>query len=351
MISIGKMKESYNRRNFIKKASFAGIGLTLSSAGLQSHKKNYQAAGKKVGIIGLDTSHSVAFSQMLNDPQAAADLAGYRVVAAYPKGSNDIESSVSRIPGYIKEIEALGVKIVSSIPELIDKVDVVLLETNDGRLHLEQALPVLKAGKKMFIDKPVAASLEDVVSIFESAKKYDVPIFSSSSLRYFENVQDIKQGKIGVVLGADTFSPATLEKTHPDLFWYGIHGVELLFTVMGTGCKSVSRVFTNETEIVVGRWHNNRIGTFRGIRSGKKDYGGTVFGEKEILTIKPAKGYRPLMLKIVEFFETGKPPVASEETLEIYAFMSAAEESTRKNGARISLDSTLQKARQQKKHH
>src|SRR5207249_9961799 len=129
---------------------------------------------------------------------------------------------------------------------------VVLLETNDGRLHLEQALPVLKAGKKLFIDKPLSASLAGVVSILEAAKKYNTPIFSSSALRYFENINDIKEGKIGKVIGADTFSPATLEKTHSDLFWYGIHGIEMLFTVLGPGCKTVSRTFTDGTDIVVG---------------------------------------------------------------------------------------------------
>ena len=117
----------------------------------------------------------------------------------------------------------------------------VLLETNDGRPHLEQALQVLKAGKPMFIDKPVAASLSDAIAIYDAAKNYKVPIFSSSSLRYMESVQDVVKGKIGTVLGADTFSPATLEKSHPDLFWYGIHGVEILFTIMGTGCKQVTR--------------------------------------------------------------------------------------------------------------
>jgi hypothetical protein len=344
---INGMKESYNRREFIKTTAVAGISLAITSPanGVSLYRKNSLAQGERVGIIGLDTSHSVAFTKLLNDPAAAPDLGGFRVVAAYPKGSNDIEVSVSRIPGFTKEMESLGVPIVSSIEELLDKVDVVLLETNDGRLHLEQALPVLKAGKKLFIDKPIAAALPDVISILEAAKHFKVPVFSSSSLRYFENAGDIEQGRIGKVMGADTFSPATLEKTHSDLFWYGIHGVETLFTVMGTGCKSVKRVYTDETDIVIGLWNDNRIGTFRGIRSGKKDYGGVVFGDKEILTIKPADGYRALVVKIAEFFQTGKPPVTSEETLEIYAFMAAAEESKRQDGASVSLENTLQKAR------
>lgn len=228
--------KSFNHRNFIKTAAVAGVGLGITSnmRALSLNEKRVTKGGR-IGIIGLDTSHSVAFTKIFNDPAAADDLGGFRVVAAYPKGSNDIEISVSRIAGFTKEIEAFGVQIVSSIEELIDKADVVLLETNDGRLHLEQALRVLKAGKKLFIDKPVAATLAGVVSIFEAAKKYDVPVFSSSSLRYFENVTDIETGKIGKVTGADTFSPATLEKTHSDLFWYGIHGVEMLFTVLGTG--------------------------------------------------------------------------------------------------------------------
>ncbi len=341
------MKESYNRRKFIKTTAVAGISLAITSPAnsVSLYRKNSFVKGERVGIIGLDTSHSVAFARILNDPAAAPDLGGFRVIAAYPKGSNDIEVSVSRIPGFTKEMESLGVPIVASIEELLDKVDVVLLETNDGRLHLEQALPVLKAGKKLFIDKPIAASLPDVISIMEAAKHFNVPVFSSSSLRYFENTGDIEQGKIGKVMGADTFSPATLEKTHSDLFWYGIHGVETLFTVMGTGCKTVRRVYTDETDMVIGLWNDNRIGTFRGIRSGKKDYGGVVFGDKEILTIKPGEGYRSLVVKIAEFFQTGKPPVTPGETLEIYAFMAAAEESKRQDGASVSLETTLQKAR------
>lgn len=347
------MNKSFNRRNFIKTTFITGIGLGITSniRGISLNQKRITKGGKsdsyRIGIIGLDTSHSVAFTKIFNDPAAADDLGGFRVVAAYPKGSNDIEASVSRIAGYTKEIEALGVQIVSSIEELINKSDVILLETNDGRLHLEQALPVLKAGKKLFIDKPLAASLPGVLSIFETAKKYETPIFSSSSLRHFENVRDIEMGKIGNVTGADTFSPATLEKTHSDLFWYGIHGIEMLFTVLGTGCKTVSRVFTDGTEIVVGLWDNNRIGTFRGMRSGKTDYGGTVFGDRDILTINPGKdyGYRQLMVKVAEFFQTGKPPVTPEETIGIYAFMAAAEESTRNNGIAISLESVLAEAR------
>jgi predicted dehydrogenase len=330
------MKNPVDRREFIKTAVAGSV--TLGVAGRSFQKK-------RIGIIGLDTSHSVAFTKALNDPSADPVFLGYNVVAAYPKGSNDIKSSVDRIPGYTEDVKKLGVKIVNSIEELLPEVDCVLLETNDGRLHLEQAIPVLKAGKRMFIDKPVAASLIHTVAIYEAADYYKVPVFSSSSLRYIAGAGEIAGGSIGKVLGADTYSPATLEPTHPDLFWYGVHGVETLFTVMGTGCKTVTRTFTANFDKVVGTWDDGRIGTFRGIRSGKSDYGGVVFGEKGISVLGKYSGYNPLLVKIVEFFDTGVLPVRPEETIGIFTFMAAADESKMKGGIPVETEKVLGKAR------
>ena len=213
-----------------------------------------------------------------------------------------------------------------------------MLETNDGRLHLEQALLVLKAGKRMFIDKPMAASLADAIAIFNAAKKYNVPIFSASSLRYITGMDEVLAGKYGKVLGAETFSPAKLEKTHPDLFWYGIHGVETLFTAMGTGCKSVVRVSNEDTDLVVGTWNDRRIGTFRGIRKGAADYGGIIYGEKTIKPLGGYNGYNPLLVQIINFFKTGIVPVKEEETLEILAFMEAADLSKAKKEEVIDIE-------------
>jgi predicted dehydrogenase len=316
-----------------------GLGLSIEGSAANFLGKNMQSKATRVGMIGLDTSHCIAFTKLLNASDVAPDLARHHVVTAYPWGSRNIESSKSRIPEYTEEIEKLGVKIVDSIAELLEQVDVILLETNDGNLHLEQALQVFKSGKPLFIDKPIAASYSDAKAIFKAAKKYNVPVFSSSSLRYTKNAQEIRRdNSIGKVLGADAYSPAKLEETHPDLFWYGIHGVELLYTVMGTGCKSVSRTHTKDSDVVVGVWHDGRIGTFRGARSGKIGFGGTAFGEKGNAQMGPYDGYRPLLVQIVSFFRTGIAPVNPQETLEIYAFMEAADESKRNGGKSILIE-------------
>lgn len=300
----------------------------------------------KIGIIGLDTSHAPAFAKTFNQQPADPEMQNCRVVAAYPFGSADIESSASRIPQYTEEMRELGVEIVDSIEELLQRVDCVLLETNDGRLHREQAQQVIAAWKPFFLDKPVAANLVDVLAIYDSAAAAQVPMFSSSSLRYTDGAQAIRSGAIGEVLGCDAYSPCALEPSHTDLYWYGIHGVETLFTCMGSGCRSVSRTSTDDFEMVVGQWEDGRIGTFRGIRKGKSGYGGTVFTTETVQAIGPYQGYRPLVVQIAEFFRTKKVPIDPQETIEMYAFMQAADESKRLGGAPVSIDSVIERARE-----
>ena len=305
-----------------------------------------QGADMRVGIIGLDTSHAIEFTKMLNVEKGEAAFEGVKVTAAYTYGSLDICSSTNRYPAYTKQMREMGVEIVGSVADLLKQADVILLETNDGRRHLEQALEVFKAGKRVFIDKPMAASLADTLLIFDAAKKYAVPVFSASSLRYPKKVQSARAGDYGRVIGADAYSPCELEPTHPDLFWYGIHGVEPLITVMGTGCESVVRVSQPEVDFVVGTWADGRVGTLRGMRGKGAAYGCDIVAEKGgRIALGGYEGYKPLLVEIVQFFKTGVAPVPPEETIAIFAFMEAAEESKRQGGVPVKIADVLAKAR------
>ena len=299
----------------------------------------------RLGIIGTDTSHVPAFTQMLNDPSRPDHVPGARVVAAFKGGSPDVESSRTRVDKYAAEIkEKWGIELVNSIEELCQKVDAVLIESLDGRPHLEQIKPVLKAKKPVFLDKPFAGSFRDAQEIVRLAKAAGVPFFSSSSLRFVPDIQDMKNNPaLGNLIGAIAFSPAPTEPHHPDLFWYGIHGIETLYTLMGPGCESITRTNTNGTDVVTGRWKDGRVGTFRGIRDGKQSYGAVAFGSKSIIIKEPKVSYRELVVEIVKFFQTGVPPITPEETLEIIAFMEAADLSKKRNGAPVLLKELLGK--------
>lgn len=294
----------------------------------------------RIGIIGLDTSHSTAFTELINGGKESW-AEGFKIVAAYPYGSRTIESSYKRIPDYIEKVKAHGVKIVDSIDELLKEVDCVLLETNDGNPHLEQAIKVFRAGKPCFIDKPLGATLADAIAIYAMADKYGATFFSSSALRFTPANQQLRRGEAGEIIGADCYSPHSPEPTHPDFGFYGIHGVETLYTILGTGCNSVSRVSTEQGDVVTGAWKDGRIGTFRAIVKGPHIYGGTAYTKKQAIAAGGYVGYKPLLQEILNYFRTGKVPVSKEETIEIFAFMKASNMSKERDGDVVTIDEAM----------
>jgi hypothetical protein len=86
----------------------------------------------RVGIIGLDTSHVVAFTKIMNEDRDER-FRPVQVVAAFPGGSPEFPLSRDRVEGFTKQVRELGVEIVDSIDSLLSKVDAVLLESVDGR--------------------------------------------------------------------------------------------------------------------------------------------------------------------------------------------------------------------------
>ena len=302
----------------------------------------------KVGIIGLD-AHAVPWTQIVNSPQAKSPLSDMKIVAAYPSFSKDIPFSSDNIQKNIEAMRGMGVQITDSIESLVQKVDAVMVLSIDGRPHPEQARPVWGTKKPLYVDKPVAASLVEIVEIYRQAQQSGTPLFSSSSLRYSEGIAGMrKDPKIGRVLGCDAYgNNVSILPGHPDLFYYGIHGCEMLFTIMGPGCKTVARVNTDTADLAAGVWEDGRVGTFRGILKGRGGFGATVFGDKGIAPAGKFEGYEPLLVEIAKFFRTGKAPVTAEQTLEIYAFMEGADESKRQGGRPVSLREILEKAQKQ----
>jgi len=296
------------------------------------------AAEIRLGIIGTDTSHVIAFTEMLNNPTSPDYVPGARVVAAYKGGSPDVESSYKRVDKFAEELSTKWkVELVSDIATLCRKVDGVLLESGDGRVHLAQIKPVIAAGKPVFIDKPLASTLDDAREIARLAKQAGVPWFSASSLRFAEIATSLKFPDI---TSAITWGPGPLEPHHQlDLSWYAIHAVELLYTLMGTGCEEVTRTYTPDSDVVVGKWKGGRLGTVQALRP-YGHFGAVVFRPEEKVNQSDPKAmdsYHPLVVEIIKFFETKQPPFPNEETLEIFAFMDAAQRSKEAGGAPMKL--------------
>jgi hypothetical protein len=319
------------------------LPLVLAFASLSSL---LPAADLRLGLIGCDTSHATAFTATLNDATAKNHVAGAKVVAAFPASSRDVESSTSRVDGYVQTLrDKWGVKIVGSIEELCREVDAVLIESVDGRPHLAQAKPVIAAKKPVFIDKPLAASLADAAEIYRLAKAAGVPVWTGSAYRWYDSMKELQATDVGEVRAAISYGPMHLEPHHTDLSWYGIHPTEALYTVLGRGCESVSRTTTADTDVVVGLWSGGRTGTMVGLRTKPLPHKVTVFGSTAVAEQKSgADDYAPLVAEIVKFIQSGVAPVSAEETIEMFAFIEAADESKRRGGAPVKLSEVLERA-------
>lgn len=294
-------------------------------------------ADLRIGIIGTDTSHVIAFTRILNDSAAPeGHVAGARVVAAYKGGSPDLSYSYERVDRFAGDLKSkYGVEFVPDIPTLCKKVDAILLQSVDGRVHLKQAKEVIAARKPMFIDKPLAASLEDAREIARLAAEAGVPWFSSSSSRFGATATSMKFTDAS---GAVVWGPRDLEEKFAlDLSFYAIHSIETLFTLMGTGCEEVRRIAARDLDVIIGRWKDGRTGTVYALGTGGS--GAIVFRPKEVVRSAPKSGggYVPLVREIVKFFQTGTPPVSEAETLEIFAFMEAAQRSKAAGGQPMTL--------------
>jgi hypothetical protein len=315
----------------MKLSSFCLFSITLSLAPSLAF-----GADLRLGIIGTDTSHVTAFTFVLNDASAPNHVSGARVVAAYKGGSPDLEESAKRTNQYSGELkDKWGVQLVDSISDLCPLVDGLLLESVDGRPHLAQFREAVRCGKPVFIDKPLASTLADAFAIARLARDSNVPWFSASALR-FSPIADLRNPRM---ISAIVWAPAPMEPHHQlDLSWYGIHAVEMLYTLFGTGCVEVERMSSPDDDVISGRWKDGRLGTVHTQRPYGK-YGGVVFLKDKTLEARPdiPIDYVPLVRQIVTFMQTEVPPVANDETLEIFEFMDAAQRSVAQAGSVMKL--------------
>ncbi len=290
----------------------------------------------RIGIVGFDTSHAVEFTRRINHVGIEQEqwVEGAQIVAGFP-GTSNIEDEQT-LAEYTETVAGYGVEVVNAPEELIGKIDAVMVEFQSGIVHLEYARPFLEAGVPTFVDKPFTCSVADARQLAELAEANDVPLFSSSSLRYALEIQQLKaeQDQTGKVQGAMAYSPAGLHPQNPGLFHYGMHAVETLYALMGPGCQEVWCAYEAGAEVVVGRWQDERIGSIRGTRAGTHGYGFTVWCENEVRAclIDPSYIYRELLNEVVGMFESGIVPLDIEETIEIVAFIEAAAKSAQTKG-------------------
>ncbi len=291
----------------------------------------------RVGIVGFDNYQAVEYVQFFNNPKAEGDLAGLRVVSVWPVTSLDYPESATLTERWMKQLVSLNpnpadskdaappVAIVGSIDELLKGCDAVMIWSLDGRQHLQQATAVLKAGKRLFIGRPLAGSPADAVAIMKLAAETKTPCWSTSQHRFSPGFFGMRNHpEVGRVLGCDVYGGYDVKAAEADRFVRALHSIETLYTIMGPGCISVSCTSTSTVESITAVWNDGRVGTYRGIKEGAVKYSATVFGDKGVSTAGiyghglPVKGIVPtddkymgyggLAIELAKFLKGGEPP-------------------------------------------
>lgn len=343
-------------------AMFFALGLQVMA--MSRGQAEEPAAPIRVGILGMDNYQCVAFMQLWHQKEVPENLAGLKVVAAYPgEPSPNIEKSAENLAKWVERAKGQNVKIVNSSAELLPLVDAVILMSLDATRHLEEIRPVLVAGKPVYVGRPLAASLVDAVRIFKLAEEHKCPLFSCSQHRFSPSFIEMREHpEVGQVLGCDVYGGYPAEQTQQDPIWGALHGIETLQTIMQSGCESVARTSTADAELLRCVWKDGRVGTWRGISKGHIKYSAVVFGDQGIqpaglygyaapvggITPKTRyMGYEGVAIQIASFFKSKQPPVSADETLEVFAMLEAAAQSKQQGGATVSIAKVLQAARDQ----
>jgi len=314
----------------------------LTRPKIKDQKPNPMQNELKIGLVGLDTSHVVAFTKLLNDSSSEYHVPGGTIVAAFPGGSPDFDLSINRVEGFTSQLrDEYGIEILDSPEAVAQKCDAVFLTAVDGRAHLELFSRIAPLGKPTFIDKPFTVSSADAKAIVELAREYNVPIMSCSSLRYAQPVSDLfAQVSREEIRSVDACGPMALQESQNNIFWYGIHTVEMLFAAMGKGCEQVYAAPGDGYELLTGVWKDGRVGSVRGDHAAQLKFNLTLYttaGAKSADAYTHAKPpYAGLLERVLPFLQGGESPIDIEETLEIMRFIEAANES-RESGVPVKL--------------
>jgi len=291
----------------------------------------------KLGVVGLD-GHGPVFISLLNGLDCPVpDL---RVTAAMPVPSVMVPKR--QLAENIKAVAGSGVCITEDAAKLAAEVDGILILHDDGSKHYELAKLFADKGKPLFIDKPLEADTAAAAELVRLCRRYDCPVFSASCLRFSAEVEAaIEDDKGGAILSAMAYSPYMESPTMPGWIYYGIHAMEPLYRLMGPGCKEVRCTMQQQGPVAVGTWDDGRTGIARAVRGGEHGYGFIVWKERTTVTAALSvdnvgtRVYLELLKRIKNFFRTGIAPVPLEESLEVIAFMEAANASIEQDGRRV----------------
>lgn len=266
----------------------------------------------KIGIIGTENSHAMAFSKLINLPDSDTKQLHYddaRVVGVY---GPDLDS-----PREI--IDQAKAEFLAEKPEdFFGRVDAMMVTSRKGSVHYDYAMPFIEKGIPLFIDKPITADPASAKKLLEEAKKRGVPVLGGSGCKYAYDILMLKNIVKGLAgegkfITAGINFPAELDSIYDGFYFYSSHLVEMALTVFGYDIKSVRASEKNGSVIVIARYDRYDVTlnfTYENYASSCTVYskGRNIYREIDISMI-----YAQEVEKFVTMLRTGEMPISYDE--------------------------------------
>jgi len=282
----------------------------------------------RIGLGGVNTSHADAFSRIFNGSDGEGPrLDSERIVAIWGGDSERLETLSRK-----HRIETT----VSDPNDMIGSIDAALVidDTDGGGKHAALARPFIEAGIPVYIDKPMTTDYAEAVALFDLAERHDTPVMSCSALRFAVELEAARGEleRIGRLSSIVSVGPG-------DWYYYGVHAVEVLGVVAGTGATWVHRHAMEDRDITVIDYDTGPSAVVETLRDAAYVFHLTAYGADGWTSVEVVDFngfYTNTMREVVRMVETGTSPLGREQTLEVLAILEAGNRSAAA-GQRVNL--------------
>jgi len=291
-----------------------------------------------VALIGLDTSHAIEFARRIQgsdypDNRRVSGLSASHCLRFATHFQDDAGLDVRQ-----KLLESWGIKVTSDFSEAVTVCDGLMLTINEPALHLPYLKRCLELKKPIFLDKPLADTLENGREMVKLAIAAKVPFFCSSALRCDPAVEAAAR-LMPSPAAVTVWGPLGTAPFGSSVLWYGVHAFEMLQRLMGCGAATVQVIKDMRGMVVHVGYCDGRRGVVE-LTADAYRYGGVLRDhrspEVHFSVQDSTIFYDCLMTKVAGFFLTGQSPLPVDDMLEVMGMLDAAERSEH-SGQRESL--------------
>jgi hypothetical protein len=275
----------------------------------------------RIGIIGTENSHAMAFTKLFNQPgeNGACRHPGYRVTGVFGPIVETAEKVVQ---------EGGADYVAGDYTELLGKIDALMVTSRRGSVHHQYATPFIDAGIPVFVDKPFTVDPAQAEDICARAKKSGAPLWGGSTfklvydnlmMRHFVSGMRAK----GTFRGAAVNYCVMTDSEYDGFYFYAPHLTETALTAFGPDMRAVHAFGKDKNVTVLARYDDYDVSLHYTAGTWKMTF--ALYGSEGniVRDIDSSMGYPLVVDDFVKMIETRTPPEDYKELVRPVYVMNA----------------------------